>query len=64
MLTNILLVDFAERGRFQKRFNATRSTFISDGFKAWNLAPESIKNSATYNEAKSEIKKFEKAIPI
>ena len=42
----------------------SKSTFINDGIKAWNLAPKNIKDCTTYATAKNEIKKFVKTIPI
>ena len=42
----------------------SKSTFINDGIKAWNLAPVSIKECKTFASAKNEIKKFAKIIPI
>ena len=44
--------------------NLTQRTFINDGIKAWNLAPQGIKESQTLEKAKSEIKKLIKLIPI
>ena len=42
----------------------TRSTFICDAIKAWNLAPPEIKNALTYMDAKMKIKTFVKNLPV
>ena len=44
--------------------DALKSTFINDGIKAWNLAPDVIKNCNSLFSAKKEIKKFVKTLPI
>ena len=41
-----------------------QATMINDAIKAWNRAPEDIKNSITYNNAKKCIKTFVKSLPI
>ena len=41
-----------------------RSTFINDGIKAWNLAPETIKGCKTITSAKKEIRVFVNSLPI
>ena len=38
--------------------------FINDSIKAWNLAPNELKNSVSIYGAKNAIKKFVKTIPI
>ena len=40
---------YAEGYGFHQNYNA----FISDGIKAWNLAPTEIKNAQTYTDAKN-----------
>ena len=39
-------------------------TFINDGIKAWNKAPDAIKNCNSLFSAKREIKKFVKTLQI
>ena len=46
------------------RSTISASTFISDGIKAWNLAPASVKSSKTYAEVKNNVKKFVKTLPV
>ena len=46
------------------RSNISRGTFINDGIKAWNLAPANVKLSSSYAEAKNNIRKYEKTLPI
>ena len=46
------------------RTNLTQKTCISDAIKLWNLAPEIIKQSKNVAQAKTEIKKYAKTIPI
>ena len=41
-----------------------KSTFINDGTKLWNLAPEAIKGCKSLQKAKLEIKKFSKTLPF
>ena len=42
----------------------TQKTFINDSIKAWNRAPNDLKNTVTIHGAKAAIKKFVKTIPI
>ena len=44
--------------------NITKKTFINDSIKAWNLAPNELKNSVSIYGAKNVIKKIVKTIPI
>ena len=44
--------------------NLSYSTCKSDSIRAWNKAPDSIKNASTIYQAKSEIKKFITNLPI
>ena len=44
--------------------DALKSTFINDGIKAWNLAPDAIKNCNSLFSAKKEIKKFVMTLPV
>ena len=46
------------------RSNVTKETFINDSIKAWNRAPNEIKNTVSIHGAKATIKKFVKTIPI
>ena len=46
------------------KFNITTSIFTNDAIKAWNKAPEEIKNAKTLTVAKVNIKKFVKTLPI
>ena len=39
-------------------------TFINDSIKAWNLAPNKVKTSATFGGAKKAIETFVKQLPI
>ena len=39
-------------------------TFINDGIKLWNRAPESIKNCITLAAAKKAIKTYSKTLPV
>ena len=41
-----------------------KSTFINDGIKAWNLAPESIKGCKNLISAKKEIRVFVSSLPV
>ena len=43
---------------------AAPKTCVSDAIKLWNLAPESIKNSATLHSLKKKTKEFVKTLPI
>ena len=42
----------------------TINTFHNDAIKAWNLAPDTIKNSNTIWSAKKQIKIFVKTLPV
>ena len=42
----------------------TQKTFINDGIKAWNRAPQNIKNCKTFTSAKCAIKEFVQNLPI
>ena len=42
----------------------SKNTFINDGIKAWNRAPQNIKNCKTFTSAKSAIKEFVQNLPI
>ena len=44
--------------------NLSRSTFINDATKAWNRAPDSIKNCTTYYTAKKSIRQFVTTLPF
>ena len=44
--------------------NVTMCTLLNDAIKAWNKCPNEIKESLTYNTAKSIIKSFSKTLPI
>ena len=46
------------------RSSLTKKTCISDAIRLWNLAPLCIKQSKTILEAKREIKKYAKSLPI
>ena len=46
------------------RSNVTKKTFINDSIKAWNKAPNELKNTVNINGAKAAIKNFVKTIPI
>ena len=41
----------------------TQGTLINDAIKAWNITSNEVKQSATYNVAKNNIKKFVKNLP-
>ena len=41
----------------------TQGTLINDAIKAWNITSNEVKQSATYNIAKNNIKKFVKNLP-
>ena len=43
--------------------NITKKTFINDSIKAWNRAPNDLKNKANIYGAKAAIKKFVKTLP-
>ena len=49
-----------EQGRSILTFNSC----IGDATKLWNLSPEAIRASKTFNSAKSEIKKYVQSLPI
>ena len=42
----------------------TRDSCFTDACKAWNLAPLSIRNAKTIYQAKHEIKKFARTLPV
>ena len=44
--------------------NLLQSTFISDASRAWNKAPDSIKQCNSIWKAKKEIKKFVGSLPL
>ena len=44
--------------------NVTKKTFINDSIKAWNCAPNELKNTANIYGAKAAIKIFVKTLPI
>ena len=46
------------------RTQLTQTTCISDAIKVWNSAPSGIKESKTLYQAKREIKKFVKTLPV
>ena len=46
------------------RTQLTHSTCISDAIKMWNAAPCEIKESKSLYQAKREIKKFAKTLPV
>ena len=46
------------------RSHITTSTGTNDAIKAWNKAPEEIKNAKTLAVAKVHIRKFVKTLPI
>ena len=46
------------------RSNLTQSTCISDAIKLWNAAPGAITESKSLYQAKREIKKFVRSLPI
>ena len=46
------------------KLELTRNTSISDSIKAWNKAPDNIKNCITKGAAKRCIKKYIKTLPI
>ena len=43
--------------------DVTQITFINDGLKAWNLAPDQVKKSLTFTSSKEAIKYFLKMLP-
>ena len=42
----------------------TKNTFINDSIKAWNNAPNELKNNRCLSGAKATIKKFVATLPI
>ena len=46
------------------RSTLTKKTFISDAIKTWNNASEKVKSCLTQYQAKKEIKKFVRLLPI
>ena len=44
--------------------NLTQKTCVSDAIRLWNLAPETITSCDSLAQAKSEIKKFVRQLPI
>ena len=46
------------------RSNLAHKTCVSDAIHLWNMAPEQIKSSMSLAQAKSEIKKFVRLLPI
>ena len=42
----------------------TKSTFVNDSKKIWNMAPKVIKDCKNMFAAKAEIKKFVKTLPL
>ena len=44
--------------------DALKYTFINDGIKSWNLAPDAIKNCNSLFSSKKEIKKFVMTLPV
>ena len=44
--------------------NDLKSTYINNGVKIWNLAPQSLKDCKSLYTVKTEIKKFVKLLPI
>ena len=44
--------------------NVSKKTFVNNSIKAWNRAPNVLKNTATVYGAKTAIKNFVKTIPI
>ena len=42
----------------------TKRTFINDGIKAWNMAPNDVKKCVTFESAKKAIKTFVKTLPF
>ena len=66
----ILVLDMLSRGqaagylKTKALSKVTQKTFINDSIKAWNRAPNDLKNTVTIHGAKAAIKKFVKTIPI
>ena len=54
----------AERVTEIGKSNLSTSTFYSDTIRAWNKAPSAIKQAKTLSQAKKEIKKFVKTLPV
>ena len=44
--------------------NVTKKTFINDSIKAWNHAPNELKNTVNIHGAKAAIKKYVKTLPM
>ena len=44
--------------------NLVQKTCISDAIHLWNMAPEKVTSSKSLPQAKSEIKKFVRLLPI
>ena len=44
--------------------NLTQKTCVSDAIRLWNLAPEKITSCESLAQAKTEIKKFVRQLPI
>ena len=52
--------DMEEGGRYK----TTQNSFVRDTGHVWNQAPKEIKETKTLSEAKAEIKKYCKSLPI
>ena len=52
------------RFKEKKRTTLIKNSFIGDGAKLWNNAPETITNAKSIDIAKKAIKKYRKTLPL